>query len=133
MRHLPMWSPLRGSEGQFHTLYPDVPPEALLVQFLGRNVSADSDELLRARWFWQRQPHKLILSPHKILRVITLCLLLWVTSLFVHGQAQATNLIGIVVWVALAANGVFVFVDIIRYAQWKWEYTLAISRLFVTA
>jgi hypothetical protein len=132
-RYLPMWSPLRGSEGQSHTLFPDLPPEILLVQFLGRNIFADNDELLRARWFWQRQPNKLILSPQKILRVVPLCLLLWMASLFVRDQVEATNVVGIIAWVALAAIAVAVFVDIIRYAQWKWEYTRAIARLFATA
>jgi len=96
-------------------------------------ISTDGDELVRARWFWRRRPNKLILSPHKILRLITLFLWLWMTSLSVCDRVQATHLAGIIAWGAAAAIAVAVFVDIFRYAQWKWEYYRAVSRFFATA
>jgi hypothetical protein len=128
-----MWDPLRETESPFHTLYPDMPPEALLTKFLGRIISADGDELLRARWFWRRRPNKLILSPHKILRLVMLFLWLWMTSLSLCDRVQTTHAAGIIAWVAAAAIAMAVFVDISRYAQWKWEYCRAVSRLFATA
>jgi hypothetical protein len=128
-----MWNPLRETERQLHTLYPDLPPEALLNQLLGKDISTDRDELQRAHWFWRRRPNKLILRPDKTLRIVTLCLLLWMTSMFVRQQAQVTVLIEGIAWATLAAIAVAVFVDIHRYAQWKWEYCRAISRLVATA
>jgi hypothetical protein len=128
-----MWYPQRETERPFHTLYPDLPPETLLTELLGKIISTDGDELVRARWFWRRRPNKLILSPHKILRLITSFLWLWMTSLSVCDRVQATHLAGIIAWVAAGAIGVAVFVDIFRYAQWKWEYCRAVSRFFATA
>ena len=55
------------------------------------------------------------------------------TSLSVCDRVQATHLVGIIAWVAAAAIAVAVFVDIFRYAQWKWEYCRAVSRFFATA
>jgi hypothetical protein len=90
----------------------------------------DRDEYLRAQWFWERRPDKLILSPQKALQTVALFLLLWIVSMFVPGQAQVTAVVHALAWVALALLGVAVFVDISRYAQWKWEYSCAMTRLF---
>jgi hypothetical protein len=128
-----MWNPLREDERQLHTLYPDIAPEALLSRFLGKNISADAGELERAQWFWVRRPKKLILSKDMATRIVAFYLLLWTTSMFAHGQAQVTAVIVDVAWAALAASAAAVFVDISRYAQWKWEYRSAIARLCTTA
>ena len=127
-----MWNFLRERERRLHALYPDMPPECLLVQHLGKNVSVDGDELRRARWFWGRRPNKLILSRDKALSAVVLYLLLWIVSVFIQEQAQVANMVRGLAWIALAALAVAVFVDISRYAQWKWEYCCAISRLFAT-
>lgn len=127
-----MWNSFRERERGTGTLYPDVPPEALLIQHLGKNISVDDDELQRARWFWGRRPNKFILSTDRALRIVTFYLLLWSTSLFNQDHAQATAVVWGVAWVALAGIAVAVFVDISRYARWKWEYFYAISRLFAT-
>ncbi len=131
--NLHMWNPLRERERRLHTLYPNMPPRALLVQHLGKKISVDGAELQRAQWFWGRRPRKLILSIDRAVWIVTFYLLLWTTSLFDNGHAQATAVVWAVAWVALAAIAVAVFVDISRYAQWKWEYCCAISRLFATA
>ena len=112
-----MWNPLREPERQLQTLYPDMAPEALLSRFLGENISADAGELQRAQWFWGRRPKKLILSTDMAIRIVAFYLLLWTTSIFTHGQAQATAVIVDLAWVALAASAAAVFVDISRYAQ----------------
>jgi hypothetical protein len=125
-----MWNPKSEGERKPCTLYPDLPPEALLVQSGGKNVTVDRDEYLRAQWFWERRPAKLILSPHKAWRMVTLFLVLWIASMFVPQQAQATAAVHGLAWTALAMLGVAVFVDISRYAQWKWEYSCAMTRLF---
>jgi hypothetical protein len=52
--------------------------------------------------------------------------------MIVHNQSLATEVIRGVAWIALAAIGVGVFVDITRYAQWKWEYRCALSRFLAT-
>ena len=77
-----MW-PLSESEKRLHTLYPDIPPESLLHLHLGINISADDEELKRARWFWGRQPNKLILSRERALRTAVLYLTLWIASTFI--------------------------------------------------
>ena len=128
-----MWNPLRERERQLRTLYPDLAPEALLIRYLGKNISADVGELQRAEWFWGRRPKKLILSTDMVVRIVTFYLLLWTTAIFNHDHAQTTAVVLDVAWVALAASAVAVFVDIFRYAQWKWEYCSAISRLCKTA
>ena len=125
-----MWYPMSEGERKPYTLYPDLPPEALLVQSGGKHVFVDRDEYLRAQWFWERRPAKLILSPQKALQIAALFLLLWIVSMFVPGQAQVTAVVHALAWVALALLGVAVFVDISRYAQWKWEYSCAMTRLF---
>jgi hypothetical protein len=58
--------------------------------------------------------------------------LLFFTSVILHDQSIAINVIRCVAWMALAAIGVALFVDITRYAQWKWEYRCAISRFLET-
>ena len=126
-----MW-PLSESEKRLHTLYPDIPPESLLNLHLGINISADDEELKRARWFWGRQPNKLILSRDRALRTAVFYLTLWIASTFIQEQPQLTQFARGVAWISLAALAVLVFVDISRYARWKWEYYCAVSRLFAT-
>jgi hypothetical protein len=125
-----MWNPFREGEGCLRTLYPDMPPETLLIQHLGINNSVKGGELQRADWFWHRRPKKLILSRDKALWVALLYLLLWIGLAFIP---QAIEVIRGIAWLALAAIAVAVFVDICRYAQWKREYYSAISRLIVAA
>jgi hypothetical protein len=127
-----MWNPLREHERHLHELYPDLPPKALLLQHLGKNGAGNCDEFQRAQWFWERRPNKLVLSPDKAVQIGTLYILLFVTSVILHNQSLAANVIRCVAWMALAAIGVAVFVDITRYAQWKWEYRCAISRFSET-
>ena len=107
-----MWNPLREHERQLHTLYPDMASEALLIRYLGKNISADAGELRRAEWFWGRRPKKLILSTDMAIRVGTFYLLLWTASIFTHDQAQATAVIVDIAWAALAASAAAVFADI---------------------
>jgi hypothetical protein len=121
-----MWNPFREGEGSLRTLYPDMPPETLLIQHLGINNSVKGGELQRAEWFWQRRPKKLILSRQRALWVALLYLSLWAVSVFIP---RSIVVIRGVAWLALAAIAVAVFVDICRYAQWKREYYSAISRL----
>jgi hypothetical protein len=128
-----MWNPLRERGRQLHTLYPDMAPEALLIRYLGKDISADAGELRRAEWFWGRRPKKLILSKDTAIRIVTFYLLLWTASIFTDQQAQATAVIVDIAWAALTASAAAVFVDISRYAQWKWEYRSAIDRLYTTA
>jgi hypothetical protein len=127
-----MWNPLREHERQLHKLYPDVPPKALLLQHLGKNVSGNCDEFWRAQWFWERRPNKLVLSPDKAAQIGIFYILLFITSMIVHSPSLAVNIIRGVGWTALAAIGAAVFVDITRYVQWKWEYRCAISRFLET-
>ena len=128
-----MWNPLRERERQLHTLYPDIPPEALLIQYLGKNILFDGSELQRAQWFWARRPKKFILSADRTLWMVAFYLLLWTISIFNHDHPQATAVVWGIAWVALAVVAVAVFADISRYARWKWEYRSAISRLCITA
>jgi uncharacterized membrane protein YhdT len=123
-----MWNPFRESEGCLRTLYPDMPPETLLIQHLGINNAVKGGELQRAEWFWHRRPRKLILSRDKALWVALLYLSLWAVAAFIPRSIVVIRGIG---WLALAAIAVAVFVDICRYAQWKREYDSAISRLIV--
>jgi hypothetical protein len=127
-----MWNPLRVYERQLHKLYPDLPPQDLLLQHMGKNVSVNRDEFQRAKWFWGRRPNKLILSVDKSIRVGIFYILLLFTSMVVQNQTLAIDVIQGVAWIALAAIAVAVFVDISRYAQWKWDYCCAISRVFAT-
>ena len=122
-----MWNPLRERERQLHALYPDMAPEALLIRFLGQNTSADAGELQRAQWFWARRPKKLILSRDLAIRIVTFYLLLWASSMFTHGEPHVTAVIMDVGWAALAASAAAVFVDILRYAQWKWTELLNLT------
>jgi hypothetical protein len=126
-----MWNPLRVNERQLHELYPDLPPQDLL-QHMGKNVSVNRDEFQRAQWFWGRRPNKLILSVDKFIWVGIFYVLLLFTSMVVQNQALAIDLIQGVAWIALAAIAVAVFVDISRYARWKWDYRCAIYRVFAT-
>jgi hypothetical protein len=127
-----MWNPLREHEKQLHQLYPDVPPKALLLQHLGKNVSGNCDEFRRAQWFWERRPNTLVLSVDKATWIGIFYVSLFFASMIVHNQTLAANVIRGVAWIALAAIAVAVFVDITRYAQWKWEYRCAISRFLAT-
>jgi hypothetical protein len=127
-----MWNPLRVNERQLHKLYPDLPPQDLLLQHMGKNVSVNRDEFQRAQWFWGRRPNKLVLSVDKSIRIGIFYVLLLLTSMFVENQTLAIDVIKGVAWIALAAIAVAVFVDISRYAQWKWDYYCAISRMFAT-
>ena len=123
-----MWNPLREHERELHNLYPDVPPKALLLQYLGKNVPVNCDEFRRVQWFWERRPSKLVLSPYKAVQIGIFYISLFITSMIVHNQYVASDVIRRVAWIALAAIAVAVFVDITRYAQWKWEYRCAIYR-----
>jgi hypothetical protein len=127
-----MWNPLRINERQLHKLYPDLSPQDLLLQYMGKNASVNRDEFQRAQWFWGRRPNKLILSADKSIRIGIFYILLLFTSLLVQNQTLAIDIIQGVGWIALAAIAVAVFVDISRYAQWKWDYCCAISRVFAT-
>ena len=127
-----MWNPLRVNERQLHKLYTDLPPQDLLLQHMGKNVSVNRDEFQRAQWFWGRRPNKLILSVDKSIRVGIFYILLLFTSMVVQNQTLAIDIVQAVAWIALAAIAVAVFVDISRYAQWKWDYCCAISRVFAT-
>jgi hypothetical protein len=127
-----MWKPLRERERELDRLDPDLPPEGLLLQNTRKNASVNGDEFRRAQWFWERRPSKLVLSPDKVVPISILYLLLFITSMIVHNQSLATDVIRGVAWIALAAIAVAVFVDITRYAQWKWEYRCAITRFLAT-
>jgi hypothetical protein len=127
-----MWRRLRERERELDGLDPDVPPEALLLQNTRKNACVNCDEFRRAQWFWERRPSKLVLSPDKAVPISTLYFLLFITSMIVHNQSPAGDVIRSVAWIALAAIGVAVFVDITRYAQWKWEYRCAITRFLAT-
>jgi hypothetical protein len=123
-----MWNPFREGEGSFRTLYPDMPPETLLIQHLGINNSAKGGELQRAEWFWQRRPKKLILSRDRGAWIALLYLSLWAVSVLIPRSMAVISGLG---WLAFSAISVAVFVDIYNYAQWKREYYSAISRLIV--
>jgi hypothetical protein len=98
--HRIMWNPKSEREQKPYTLYPDLPPEALLVQSGGKHVTVDRDEYLRAQWFWERRPAKLVLSPQKGLRIVALFILLWVASMFIPEQAPATAVVhGLFSWI----------------------------------
>jgi hypothetical protein len=125
-----MWNPLREHEGYLRTMYPDMPPKALLVQHLGIHNAVDSDEFMRADWFWHRYPKKFILSRERALSAVLLYLLLWMGSIL---NSETIETIRAFAWLTLAAIAVAVFVDISRYAQWKREYYCAISRLIAAA
>ena len=127
-----MWKPLREREKELDKSYPDIPPKALLLQHMRKNASVNCDEFRRAQWFWERRPSKLVLSPDKAVLIGASYILLFIISTIVHNQSLATDVIRGVAWVAFAAIGVAVFVDITRYAQWKWEYRYAISRFLAT-
>jgi hypothetical protein len=127
-----MWNPLRINERQLHKLYPDLSPQDLLLQYMGKNASVNRDEFQRAQWFWARRPNKLILSMDKSIRIGIFYVLLLFTYMLVQNQTLAIDVIHNVAWIALAAIAVAVFVDISRYAQWKWDYCCAISRVFAT-
>jgi hypothetical protein len=99
---------------------------------MGKNVSVNRDEFQRAQWFWGRRPNKLILSVDKAIRVGIFYILLLFASMVVQNQTLAIDIIQGIAWIALAAIAVAVFVDISRYAQWKWDYCCAISRVFAT-
>jgi hypothetical protein len=126
-----MWNPLRVNERLLLKSYPDLPPQDLLLQHMGKNVSVNRDEFQRAQWFWCR-PNKLILSLDKSIRISIFYILLLLTSMVVQNQTLATDVIQGLAWIALAAISVAVFIDIFRYAQWKWDYCCAISRVFAT-
>jgi hypothetical protein len=123
-----MWNPFREGEHCLRTLYPDMPPETLLLQHLGINNSVKGGELQRAEWFWHRRPKKLILSRDRASWIALLYLSLWAVSVFIPRAIVVIRGIG---WLTFAAVAVAVFVDICRYAQWKREYYSAISRLVV--
>ena len=123
-----MWNPFREGEDTLRTLYPDMPPETLLIEHLGINNSMKGGESQRAEWFWHRRPKKLILSRDKALWVALLYSSLLALSVFIP---RALVVIRATAWFAFAAIAVAVFVDICRYAQWKREYYSAISRLIV--
>ena len=124
-----MWNPFGEGDGCLRTLYPDMPPETLLIQHLGINNPAKGGELQRAEWFWRRRPKKIILSRGRTVWILLLYLLLWALSVSIP---QAVVVIRETAWLALAGIAVALFVDICRYAQWKQEYYYAICRLIVT-
>lgn len=123
-----MWNPFREGDGCLRTLYPDLPPETLLIQHLGINNSVKGGEWQRAEWFWRRRPKKLILSRGRALWVALLYLSLLAVSVLIPRLIVLIRGIG---WLALGAIAVALFLDISRYAQWKREYYSAISRLIV--
>jgi hypothetical protein len=127
-----MWNPLKVNERLLHKSYADLPPQDLLLQHMGKNVYVNRDEFQRAQWFWGRRPNKLILSLDKSIRIGILYILLLLTSMVVQNQTLATDVIQGVAWIALAAIAVAVFIDIFRYAQWKWDYCCAMTRVFAT-
>jgi hypothetical protein len=129
-----MWNARReGEQEQINIMYPDIPPCALLEGRKCGSISVDSNELRRADWFWYRRPRKLVLSPRRTLGVLFFYLCLGITSMCMSEQTLAIVTIRDVAWVTLAAAGGAIFVDILRYAQWKWEYGKAIRRLLATA
>jgi hypothetical protein len=123
-----MWNPFREPQGSLRTLYPDMPPETLLIQHLGINNSVKCEELQRAEWFWHRRPKKLVLSRDRGCWIALMYLSFWVLSEFIP---RAIDVIRGTAWLAFAVIAVALFVDIYRYAQWKREYYSAISRLIV--
>jgi hypothetical protein len=131
-RYSVMWNRLPESERQLHECYPDMPPEALMVQHLRNNVCVDLDELQRAQWFWGRRPKKLILCLDKAVKAFIFYLTLWIMWISFGEQVPVADVIQCVAWIALAVMSVALLVDVSRYAQWKWEYCSAISRLFAT-
>jgi hypothetical protein len=124
-----MWNPLRESGGRLGKSYPDLPPKALLTQYLRTNAHVDVDEFRRAEWFWNRKPRKLLLSPANAALFVMLCAPIWIISTFIPGEIPIGPVIRDVASSTLLAGGASVFVDIFRYAQWKWEYSCAVSRL----
>jgi hypothetical protein len=104
-----MWNPLRINERQLHKLYPDLSPQDLLLQYMGKNASVNRDEFQRAQWFWGRRPNKLILSVDKSIRIGIFYILLLFTSMLVQNQTLAIDVvIHSVAWIALAAIAVAV-------------------------
>jgi hypothetical protein len=128
-----MWNLQREGGQQINTMYPDIPPGVLLARKTCNDVCVDMDELQRADWFWNRRPRKLVLSLRKASVILMFYFFLWITSMYAREQTLAIATIRGVAWVALAATAGAIFVDIFRYAQWKWEYGRAIRRLLLTA
>jgi hypothetical protein len=124
-----MWNPLRESERHFRRLYPDLPPNALLVQQVGQNARVDFDEFRRAQWFWERRPGKLILSSHSTMRFLIVCLSLWVISRYICDHSPAVALLREAALASPLVGIVAVFFDVLRYAHWRREYRCAICRL----
>ena len=68
----------RKHEKQVRALYLDLSPEALVVERVGVNAVVDCGEFERARWFWKRQPSKLVLSILKALKIVIFYVVLFV-------------------------------------------------------
>jgi hypothetical protein len=128
-----MWNLRKEGGQQFKTMYPDIPPGVLLARKKCNDISVDLDELQRADWFWKRRPKKLVLCLRKTLGILFFYFFLGIASMYLRDQTLAIITIRSVGWVTLAATAVAVFVDIFRYAHWKWEYSSAIRRLLATA
>jgi hypothetical protein len=75
---------------------------------------------------------KLILCPDKTVKVLIFYLILWIMWVCVREQVPVADVIRCVAWIAFAVMSVALLVDVSRYAQWKWEYCSAISRLLAT-
>jgi hypothetical protein len=108
------------------------PPEALLMRKVGTHIVADSGELARAQWFWERRPKKLILSTERALKILILYGSFWLAAMCLYQQTLVMTVLSCIGYPILAAMPVWAYIDAVRWARWKADYSCAILRLLQT-
>jgi len=93
----------------------------------------DAEELARAQWFWERRPKKLILSTERALIILIFFAGIWMAAMCLswHALVETTVLPGIG-YTIVAAMPTWAYLDAVRFARWKSDYSCAIFRLLQT-
>jgi hypothetical protein len=101
--------------------YEELSPVRLLEQLEPQRFPMDSDELVRATWFWSRRPRVLQIASYILWLLVALGLPLW---LFIIPA------VGVPLFIISA---IVIDTEIVRSVRWRRQYEVSIDRLIRTS
>ncbi|MBV8277761.1 MAG: hypothetical protein JO170_21205 [Verrucomicrobia bacterium] len=83
--------------------YLKMPPHKLLLHIKDADIAVDAGGLLRAQWFWERRPTKLILSTEKSIIILIFYTILWGATICLIPQAREMGVFPAVGYIIVAS------------------------------
>jgi hypothetical protein len=119
-----MWNRSKDRNRQSGFSFPDLPPNAILIQQFGKIAQVDRNELERAQWFWKKRPCRragrragLHLRETSIIHCVLVFIVFSLDLIYAsHSEACYALIIAMFILAVIVVTGVM---DLSRYARWK--------------